>query len=161
MIYAFLVPAFAEGGASMLTPDGSLIVTLVLFLVLVPILNRILFQPIGKVLAERDRLTGGSSTEARAILNTIDHKLTGYEEGIRDARSEGYRHVEQRRAAANAERQTRIDAAREAAAMKIAAARADLAADAEAARGTLEADAREIAAQISSALLGRAAGGTR
>jgi F-type H+-transporting ATPase subunit b len=145
----------------MLTPDGSLIVTLILFLVFVPILNKILFQPISRVLSERDRLTGGSSTEAKAILNTIDHKLTSYEEGIRDARSEGYRHVEKRRKDALAERQERIEAARENAAMKIAAARSDLAADAEAARGGLEADAREIAAQISSALLGRAAGGTR
>jgi F-type H+-transporting ATPase subunit b len=160
-MYAYLVPAFAEGGTSMLTPDGSLIVTMVLFLVFVPILNKILFQPIGRVLSERDRLTGGSSTEARAILHTIDHKLTAYEEGIRDARSEGYRYVEQRRNEANAERQERIEAARESATMKIAAARADLAADAEAARGRLEADAREISTQISSALLGRAAGGTR
>ena len=161
MIYAFLVPAFAEGGDNILRPDGSLLVTLVLFLIFVPILNKILFQPIGRVLSERERLTSGSITEAKAILNTIDHRLTAYEEGIRDARSEGYRYVEQRRIAANATRQERIDAARESAAMKIAAARADLAADAEAARGRLEADAREIAAQISSTLLGRAAGGIR
>jgi F-type H+-transporting ATPase subunit b len=145
----------------MLTPDGSLLVTLVLFLLLVPILNRILFQPITHILNERDRLTTGSSTDARAILNTIDRKLADYEEGIRGARSEGYRLIESRRALAAAERQDKIGAARAAAEAEIGAARAEIAADAAAARTRLESDAREIADRISSTLLGRAVGGTR
>lgn len=145
----------------MLTPDGSLLVTIILFLALVPILNRILFQPITTVLNERDRLTNGSETDAEAILSTIDRKLTAYEEGIRAARSEGYEVIERRRAAAMSERQSMITDARETAERKIADARAQIGADAEAARTTLESDAREIAAKISSTLLGRAVGGAR
>src|ERR1051325_3143889 len=95
---AFPIPALAEGGTSMLTPDGSLLVILILFLVLVPLLNRILFKPITDVLDERERLTTGSSTDVRAIFHRIDHKLAEYEDGIRGARSEGYRLVEGRRA---------------------------------------------------------------
>jgi F-type H+-transporting ATPase subunit b len=145
----------------MLMPDGSLLFVLILFLVLVPILNRILFKPITRVLDERERLTSGSSNEAHAILNTIDHRLAEYEEGIRGARSEGYRVIESRRTAANAERQQQIDAAKADAEAKIAAARGQIGADADAARVTLESDAREIADRISSTVLGRAVGGNR
>jgi F-type H+-transporting ATPase subunit b len=161
VISTYATIAMAEGGTSMLMPDGSLLVTLILFLALVPILNRILFKPITHVLEERDRLTTGSDTETHAIMNTIDARLSAYEEGIRDARSEGYRVVEQRRSAAVAARQEKITAAREAAERQIAGARSEIGAEADAARARLEADAREIAAEISSTLLGRAVGGAR
>jgi F-type H+-transporting ATPase subunit b len=145
----------------MLTPDGSLLFILILFLVLVPILNNMLFKPITRVLDERERLTSGSSTDARAILHRIDNRLAEYEEGIRGARSEGYRAIEARRAEANAERQRKLDAARADADARIGAARDQLAADAAEARSRLEADAREIADGISATLLGRAVGGGR
>ena len=151
----------AEGGTSILSPDGSLLFVLVLFLVLVPILNRILFKPITRVLDEREQLTVGSSDDARAILNSIDHRLEEYEEGIRVARSEGYEIVAQRRIAAGAERDARLDAARAEADAKIAGARAQLASDASDARIRLESDAREIANRISSTLLGRPVGGAQ
>ena len=161
MISTYATIAMAEGGTSMLMPDGSLLITLILFLALVPLLNRILFKPITHVLEERDRLTTGSDTQTTAIVHTIEDRLEAYEAGIREARSEGYRTVEQRRTAAVADRQARITAAREAAEAEIAAARAQLAAEAEAARGRLEGDAREIATDISSKLLGRSVGGAR
>lgn len=150
-----------EGGASILTPDGSLLFIMVLFLVFVPILNAVLFKPITRVLAERERLTTGSSSDARGILHRIESLLGEYEEGIRGARAEGYRTVEARRSDANRERQAAIDAARAEADRRIGAAREQLAADAAEARGRLESDAREIADRISSTLLGRAVGGGR
>jgi F-type H+-transporting ATPase subunit b len=145
----------------MLMPDGSLLLILGLFLMLVPLVNRILFKPITHVLNERERLTTGSSTDARAIVNTVDRRLGEYEEGIRGARSEGYRAIETVRARATAERQEKIAAAREAAEARIAAARAEIAADADAARARLEADAAEIADRISATVLGRSVGGGR
>ena len=159
MISTYATIAMAEGGTSMLMPDGSLLVTLILFLALVPLLNRILFKPITHVLEERDRLTAGSDTQTTAIVRTIEERLEAYEEGIREARSEGYRTVEQRRNAAVADRQEKIAAARADAEAKIAEARAQIGAEADTARGRLEADARQIAAEISSTLLGRAVGG--
>lgn len=145
----------------MLMPDGSLLVIVVLFLVFVPILNRILFKPITDVLDERERLTTGSDTDVRAMFANVDYKLSEYEEGIREARASGYRLVEQQRAAAMQERQAAVASARATAEARVAEARAALAADAAAARGRLESDAREIAATISSTVLGRAVGGER
>src|SRR5262249_30250277 len=161
LIPVYPIAALAEGGSSILTPDGSLLFILILFLVFVPILNRILFKPITDILGERERLTTGSTGGARATLATVDRKLAEYEEGIGEAHSEGYRVIEARRKAAAAARQEAITAARAESDRKIAAARSELAADAERARTRLEADAREIALQISSQLLGRAVGGGR
>jgi F-type H+-transporting ATPase subunit b len=145
----------------MLTPDGSLLVIVVLFLVLVPIVNRILFKPITHVLDERERLTTGSHADAKAILKTVDVRLGDYEEGIRSARAEGYRIVESRRTVATLERQQKIDATRADVDRKIADARGQINADAAEARTRLESDARDIANRISSTLLGRAVGGSR
>ena len=161
MIPALNVIAAADAGSDMLTPDVTLLIVLALFIVFVPILNRLLFKPIIAVLQERDRLTGGSSHEARAMVLTVDQRLAEYEEGIREARGEGYRAVEARRHSAAADRQARIDGARDEAASKIAAARETLNSEAFAAKTSLNAEFERVAAQISSALLGRTVGGSR
>ncbi|MBK6316294.1 MAG: hypothetical protein IPF53_18895 [Blastocatellia bacterium] len=85
MIPALNVIAAADAGSDMLTPDVTLLIVLALFIVFVPILNRLLFKPIIAVLQERDRLTGGSSHEARAMVLTVDQRLAEYEEGIRES----------------------------------------------------------------------------
>lgn len=161
MIAASTILALAEGEGGLLQPDGSLLFIFVLFIALVFTLNRILFKPIGQVLDERERLTGGFDTDVRAMINSIDHTLGRYEEGVRDARAEGYRVLEARRAEAVNRRQAAIEAARAEADARIASARADIARDVDAARGRLETDAREIATTITAQVLGRAAGGTR
>ena len=56
--------ALAEGGGDIISPDGSLVFVLVLFLVFVFLLNRILFRPVGRVLDERQTLIEGSANEA-------------------------------------------------------------------------------------------------
>lgn len=150
-----LTLASDAGGASLLTPDGSLLVVLLMFLAFVPVLNKLLFVPVSKVLAERDRLTRGSSRDAENILNTIEHKLSEYEDAIRSARADGYKYIEAQRAAAAAERQATIDAARSAAESRIGEAKSQLRADADSARESLLSEATHIAARISSTLLGR------
>jgi F-type H+-transporting ATPase subunit b len=151
----------SSGGGSILSPDASMIYILILFLLLVPILNRILFKPITHVLNERERLTEGASTDAHAMRNAIDHKLAHYEDGIRQARAEGYKLLEARRGVAIAERKKIIDQARDEAATHLANARATIVQEAETARTRLEDDARQLARRISSTVLGRTVGGVR
>jgi F-type H+-transporting ATPase subunit b len=153
--------AFAEGASGLLSPDGSILVIFLIFIALVPALNRIVFKPVSRVLDERDRLTTGSDTDVRAIMGTIDDSLARYEEGVRDARAEGYRLLEARRAEVMAERQAAIEGARAEANGRIDAGREEIARDAEAARARLDAEAREIARTISASVLGRAVGGLR
>jgi F-type H+-transporting ATPase subunit b len=151
--------ALSEGEGNIIQPDGSLIFVLVLFLIFVFVLNRILFKPIGRVLDERETLTEGAKTEARAATRRYQAQLADYEARIRQARGESYRLLEQHRAGALEERRQLIEQVKAEATEKIEEARAEIAGQAERAREALEVESRQIAAQISRTVLGRTVGG--
>src|SRR5512143_2941723 len=104
--------AFAEGGGNIISPDGSLVLVLVLFIILVFVLNRILFRPIGRVLDERQTLTEGAANQARAARRSYESRLADYEATIRQTRAECYKRSEQERAIAVEERRRLIDDAK-------------------------------------------------
>ena len=151
--------AFAEGEGNIIQPDGSLIFVLVLFLIFVFVLNRILFKPIGRVLDERETLTEGARTEARAATRRYQTELADYEARIRQARAESYKRLEQQRAAALEERRQLIEQAKADANDQIEQAKQQIAEQAAGARAALEVESRQIAAQISRSVLGRTVGG--
>jgi F-type H+-transporting ATPase subunit b len=153
--------ALAGGGGNILTPDGSILVIFLIFIALVPILNRMVVKPINDVLAERERRTIGAHTDSLAMTAKIEHRLAEYEEAIANARSEGYKVLESRRTAALADRQAAVDVARADAQRKIEAAKAKVAEEADAAKIRLTTETVEIAREITSAVLGRAVGGSR
>ena len=158
MIAASTILALAEGEGGILSPDGSLLIIFVLFIALVFTLHRVLFKPITHVLNERDRLTEGSDTEVRAMLGSIDTTLAQYEENIRDARTDGYRILEAKRAELVAARQASIESARSQADARIAGAKDQIRKDADEAKARLDEDARDIASVITKQVLGRAGG---
>jgi len=151
--------AFAEGGGDIIKPDGSLVFVLILFIVLVFVLNRILFRPIGRVLDERQTLTEGAANEARAARRSYDTRLAEYETTIRQARAESYKHSEQERAAAVEERRHLIDEAKLHAHEQIERAKQEIEQQVVQARSALESESRQIAERISRTVLGRTAGG--
>jgi F-type H+-transporting ATPase subunit b len=151
--------AFAEGGGDIISPDGSLVFVLILFLVLVFVLNRILFRPIGRVLDERQTLTEGATNEARASRRSYEARLAEYEATIRQARAESYKRSEQQRAAAVEERRHLIDDAKLAAHEQIDRAKQEIEQQVVHARAALESESRQIAERISRTVLGRTVGG--
>ena len=151
--------AFAEGGGNIISPDGSLVFVLILFLIFVFVLNRILFRPISRVLDERQTLTEGAASEARAASHRYESKLTEYEAGIRHARGESYRRSEQERAAALDERRRMIEEAKQHGNEEIAKAKQEIDSQAAVARSALESESRKIAERISRTVLGRTVGG--
>jgi F-type H+-transporting ATPase subunit b len=151
--------AFAEGGGNIISPDGSLVLVLVLFIIFVFVLNRILFRPIGRVLDERQTRTEGAANEARAASRRYEAKLAEYETTIRQARADGYKRSEQERAAALEQRQKLIEAAKQNTNEQITHARSEIAQQVAGARATLELEARQIAERISRTVLGRTVGG--
>lgn len=151
--------AFAEGGGNIISPDGSLVFVLILFLIFVFVLNRILFRPIGRVLDERETLTAGAVSEARAVTRRYESKLTEYEAAIRQARAESYRRSEQERAAALDERRRLIEEAKQHANQEIGQAKEEIQGQVAAARAALESESRQIAERISRTVLGRTVGG--
>ena len=151
--------AFAEGGGDIISPDGSLVFVLVLFIILVFVLNRILFRPIGRVLDERQTLTEGATNEARAARRSYESRLADYEATIRQTRAESYKRSEQERAAAVEERRHLIDEAKLRAHEQIETAKQEIEQQVVRARAALESESRQIAERISRTVLGRTVGG--
>ena len=152
------VLAFAEGQGG-ISPDGSLLFIIALFLLFVFVMNRLLFKPIGRVLDERQVLTEGATNEARAAGRRYQARLAEYESTIRQARAESYRKLEQERAAALEERRRLIEDAKQKASGEIEQAKSEINGQAESARLALETESRQIAATISRTVLGRTVGG--
>jgi F-type H+-transporting ATPase subunit b len=138
-----------------LVPDGTILIHIALILLMIWFLNRTLFKPINKVLEERARNSGGRSTEAQQILQQSNEKLSLYEAGLREARTEGYQLIEQQRADALSLRQQQVEAVKAEVADTVAGEKDALQKQVDAARAQLEKDAREIAGKISANILQR------
>jgi F-type H+-transporting ATPase subunit b len=155
-----LVPAAARaaGGGLEIIPDPSrLVPLLVLFLILVPVLNRLLFQPLLGVLDEREQRIDGARSQAVELAQKAAVLLAQHEDAIRRAREVA--HVEQTRLVeeARAAHQSTVGEARHAAEAEITGARAELASAAESVRASLGAEAEPLAREIAARLLGREA----
>jgi F-type H+-transporting ATPase subunit b len=145
---------FAENSIQ-LVPDGTLFLHIAIILLMVFILNATLFKPINRILEERERRTRGRSGHARDILRDVEEKMSLYERTLREARSEGYRLMEQERATAMRERQIKLDAVRDEISRSVTEQKDAIIAQVERARATLKSDALNIAAEISAHILHR------
>lgn len=154
---AMILLGFAEN--PVLVPDGTLLFHIVIILVMVFVLNATLFKPINRILEERERRTRGRSGKARDIIRDVEAKMAGYERALREARSEGYRLMEQERAEAMQERQAKLEVVREEVSRSVEVEKNAIAAQAGEARGTLALDAGAIAKEISAQILHRPVSG--
>lgn len=145
---------FAENTIQ-LVPDGTLFLHIAIILGMVFILNATLFKPINRILEERERRTRGRSGHARDILRDVEEKMSLYERTLREARSEGYRLMEQERATAMRERQIKLDAVRDEISRSVAEQKEAIGSQVEHARATLKSDALKIAAEIGAHILHR------
>jgi len=135
-------------------PDITFYIQLASFFVLLAILNRLLFVPYAAVLAERDARTAGAShdavvehEEAAGLAKQIDAELSA-------ARSLAAEEAEKIRHKTRNEEAAIFAAAHADAATKLDALRSDIRKGTEAARGTLEQDARDLAEEMTAAILG-------
>lgn len=144
---------FAEN--PVLVPDGTIILHIIIILVMVYVLNATLFKPINRILEERERRTRGRSGEARDIIQQVDEKLAAYERSLREARSEGYRLMEQERAEAMRERQIKVEVVRDEVSRLSEEEKRVIQTQAEEARTALMRDAGAIATEISAQILHR------
>lgn len=147
------VLAFAESGAVQLVPDGTIFIHIALILLMIFILNRTFFRPVNRVLAARERNKGGRSGEAQEILEQVGQKTAEYNTAMREARSEGYNLVETERAAAVAERESKIEAVKTETAQTVSQETDALQKQVAETRSALSAEARGIADKISSNIL--------
>jgi F-type H+-transporting ATPase subunit b len=150
--------AHASEGTLQIIPDPTrVLVLLVLFVILVPVLNATLFQPLLRVLDEREQRIAGARTRATELAQQTASLLARHEESLRRARETA--HAEQQRIveAARGEHQSTIGDARHAAEGEIAAAQVEIQRAIDSVRASLRADAEPIARDIATRLLGRSA----
>jgi len=140
---------------NILRPDATAIVVFLTTLALVWILNRTLFQPVLRVLDERERRTRGFESEARAILAECEHKLSYYEDVLRRTRAEGYRLIEQRRQQALRERDQIVAETKREMTEAVLQAKEQLREQVREAKHHLEADAVRLAQDIIGTVVGR------
>jgi F-type H+-transporting ATPase subunit b len=146
--------ALAENSIQ-LVPDGTLLLHIAIIVVMVVVLNLTLFQPINRILEQRELQTRGRLTEAQSTLAKVKEKIAWYERELREARAEGYRLMEQLRIQALREREQQIAAVKEEMATLITDQKAMLTRQAEDVRQTLGIEARRIGLEIGFRILGR------
>ncbi len=140
---------------NILQPDATAIIVFLMTLLLVWVLDRTLFQPVLRVLDERERRTHGFESEAKAILAECDHKFSHYEDVIRRTRAEGYRLIEERRQQALSERDRLIAETKGEMAEAVKRAKEDVREQVIEAKRHLEAEAVRLAQDIVSTVVGR------
>ena len=122
--------------------------TMILFVLLVLAYRFVLYGPLMRTLAERRERTLGAVEKAQAAIAAADAKSQEYEAKLRAARAEIFHRRELRLQQWNAQRESALASAREAARERVAAARTVLEAEAAAARRQIEASVDQLAGQI-------------
>ena len=139
----------------MISIDFSLVVQIALFLVLWSILRRVLFGPVGRLMAERERRTVGTHAEARSMMEEGKELQARYDAAIATARAEGETiRIEIREEALKA-RNAVVSQGREDAARRIQEMREEVRRELEAARSVAAQDAETLARQMAEKVLGR------
>lgn len=122
--------------------------TAVIILIFYFILRALFFQPLIKVLAERDARTVGARKEAEAAQAAAVEKVRQYEEALKQARAKVYAEQEAARKKLLDERNAQVKGARSKANAEVQAAKTRIDAEAAAARRDLEASTAQLAAEI-------------
>jgi F-type H+-transporting ATPase subunit b len=141
----------------MISLDWSIIPAIFIFILTIIALNYLLFRPILRVQAERERRTTGLMSQTRQDLDHHLHLFDQYQATIRNARMEGYRLVEKSRSEALQYRNRSLEKGRDSAEQLIQEGRESIRNQVVEAKVRLERDAQEIARQIASAILQRSA----
>jgi len=139
----------------MISIDYSLVVQIVLFLILWSILRRVLFGPVGRLMAERERRTEGSQAEARSLMEEGQELQARYDAAIAQARAEGEAIKSEIREEAQKARNVILSQGRDVATQKIQEIREEVRKELEAARRVAATNAEALAQEMAEKVLGR------
>jgi F-type H+-transporting ATPase subunit b len=99
--------------AIQLVPDGTILIHIILILVMVAVLNRTLFRPVGEILDKRDRESRGKLDEAGELELQVSNGRRARKETLRAARASGYQLLEESRSEGMRERENEITRVRD------------------------------------------------
>jgi len=140
----------------MIKVDGSVLIQIVNFILLIWIMNTVLYRPIRNMLQKRREKVKGLENEIEGCDKDAKETDDAYLSGIRAARAKGLKAKESMMQAASEEEKKIIARISDKAQADLAKAKDRIAKDAEAVRLTLLKDIGMFATQISQKILGRA-----
>jgi F-type H+-transporting ATPase subunit b len=129
--------------------------TVVIVLLLHFYLKKMLFEPLDRVLKQRDDATIGARKAAEDSFANAEKRAAEYEAAIREARAEVYKEQEAARSRLVSEQDTRIQEARRSIENLVNEAKVRIEAETAAARRTLAGSAGLLADQITEQVLAR------
>jgi len=139
----------------MLNIDGTLILQIANFLVLLLILNVILFKPIRKILARREEEMASRRKTIDDYRGRAEQSEKDIEEGKILARKEGYAAKESLKGQGLVEEKGILQEAGSAVEQKLDAAKKEIEAKVAAARGALEGEIAAFSNELAQKILGR------
>jgi len=144
------------GGGVTVMPDGSVVIQIVNFLLIIWILNLLLYKPIRKILIQRKEKIQGLELSIEVADKDAAEKDQSFAAGIKEARARGLQEKEALiQQAAEEEKRIVAEINRQAQA-ELAELREKIKKDAGMVRESLEREIGDFARQISQKILGRA-----
>jgi F-type H+-transporting ATPase subunit b len=143
------------GGGITVLPDGSLIIQIANFLLIIWVLNLILYRPIRNILRQRKEKIDGLELRIDTYTEDAQKKDDAFASGIQEARIKGLKEKETLLQAAAEEEKQIIANENNKAQAELAEIRKKIVKDAEAARASLQEKVDEFANDICQKILGR------
>jgi len=144
------------GGGITVLPDGSLIIQIVNFLLIIWIMNLILYRPIRNILRQRREKVEGLELSIETYNENAQEKDDAFASGIKEARTRGLKEKETLLLAAAEEEKQIIENVNAKAQAELAEIRKKIVKDADAAKASLQEKVDEFADDICQKILGRA-----
>lgn len=141
----------------MVSVDGSIVLQIVNFLLLIWIMNMVLYKPIRKILLERKEKVSGLESDINGSAEQIKSKEDTYADGVRQARAAGQKEKEGLMQAAADEEKAIIAKINESAQAELKQVKEKIAQDVSAVKSTLEEEVDAFADAIGQKILGRVA----
>lgn len=139
----------------MISVDWTLGLQFVNFIILLIILNKLLYRPLMKVIAERREAIEGSHDRAKSLEADIEDKMQRYQQQLSDAKIAANEERNKLKKAATEEETKLLSEAQGKAATRLQAIKSQVGDEAAAASTTLKSEAKSLAGQIASKILGR------
>jgi len=157
MLLGLALPAGAQAADLNLIPQAEIVAANVaLFLLLIYPVNRLLVQPLLRVLDERDARTSGALAQSQKLADEARSARAELEAGLNEARAR----AQTRRAAilgdGETEERALLEAARDEASSAIEGVRRSVENELVDARASLQTEARVLAREAATRILGRA-----
>jgi F-type H+-transporting ATPase subunit b len=141
----------------MVSVDGSLVLQIVNFLLLIWIMNMVLYKPIRKILLERKAKVAGLESDIDGSAQAVKSKEDAYAAGVREARAAGQKEKEALLEAAAQEEKAIIGKINESAQAELKEVKEKIAQEVGGVKAALEEEVDAFADAIGKKILGRVA----